>query len=760
MNRTKAKLVFGSIVLITLLCLYPLRNLRFEFDIRNFFPANDPDLAFFEQFNQKFHAEVDEDYIFIALTNKQGIFRQNFLQRADSLAKYMSWLDHVQAVYCITNLTYYISKDGMLLEKPIINIRHPEYYREDSVKLYQSEEIRKTQVSADGKSLLVSAFTVGQLSSGEKDDLLRSIDQKVKSLHFDESHVAAKIRVEKTYIAETERNLKIYLILSFLIIAITLYILFRSWRDILLPFAVILVSLIWTLAIIGLVNYPLDIISSLLPPILAIVCMSDIIHVTIRYKEELQAGFPKEEALRRTFKDIGLAIFFTSLTTAAGFFSLCITNILPVRMFGFFTGFGVMFEFVITLGLMWSVYLVLPEPRAIKLRTLNWQGFLRTCVRLLFLYRRAVMITAAGLILASLYFISRIEINRSLLKEIPRNNPILEDYTFFEKQFSGTRSFELELKLPSGKQSFYQLEVLKQLQELETFAEDSLGIGLVFSPLAFIKSANKIFMGGDQGNFCLPENQEKLDYCVKYIFLSPFAEQFKRYITTNGREARLSGKLPDLNSKQYALISTSLKRYVVIHQPEMLFACKETGSSLLFDKVSYSLIRNMFQGIAIGFVLISLIGIVLFRSMRMALIVFLPNAFPLLLLGGLMGALGIWLKEDTSIIFSIALGLAVDNTIHFVSRFRIELAKGKSGAYAVKSTYLGIGKAMILTTLVLFGGFMCLLFSSFGGTFYIGLLVSACLVFALAADMSITPLLLLLYHRKSHAHPIEQNAQA
>jgi len=256
-------------------------------------------------------------------------------------------------------------------------------------------------------------------------------------------------------------------------------------------------------------------------------------------------------------------------------------------------------------------------------------------------------------------------------------------------------------------------------------------------------------MGGGKSHYVLPKSQQAVSYCYKYIMMSQWGNELQRYLTRDGMHARISGKLTDLTTKEFDVLSEKFTNFFTKREKPFAFRYKLTGSSILFDKISFSLVNNMFQGIAIGFILISVIGLFMFRSLKMALIVLIPNVIPMVFLGGVMGFLGVWLKEDTSVIFSIALGLAVDNTIHYVSRFKIELEKGRNVVYAVKRTYLSIGKAMIVTTIVLFAGFLTLLFSTFGGTFYIGLLVSFCLVFALLADMTITPLLLLLLYKKT-----------
>jgi predicted RND superfamily exporter protein len=178
---------------------------------------------------------------------------------------------------------------------------------------------------------------------------------------------------------------------------------------------------------------------------------------------------------------------------------------------------------------------------------------------------------------------------------------------------------------------------------------------------------------------------------------------------------------------------------------------------VLVDKNADYISRNMLEGLSIAFGVIALIIGVLFRSVRMVIIALIPNLIPLMMIAGLMGLFGIYLKASTSIIFTIAFGIAVDDTIHFLSKLKIELNKGRSLAYAVKHTTLFTGKAIIITSVILAGGFLTLIFSSFGSTFYTGLLVSLTLVFAVIADLTLLPILVLLFLKPKKRVPQKIN---
>src|ERR1035437_11014100 len=212
MHKKLSWLILSVIILITGLSFIPLRNLRFEFDMKNFFPQNDTDLAFYQNYNERFKAEIDDEYIFIGLTSNHGIFNQRFLEKADSLTKYIAGLNHIIEVYSLTNLSYYNLTDGKMVGSYFIHVTQPELYESDSINLFQSPEVMRMQISRDKKSIVITAFNEKNLSTHQKDSIINYINEQLNLLNFDKSYFTAKIRVEKIYISETEKNLKIYLI--------------------------------------------------------------------------------------------------------------------------------------------------------------------------------------------------------------------------------------------------------------------------------------------------------------------------------------------------------------------------------------------------------------------------------------------------------------------------------------------------------------------------------------------------------------------
>lgn len=749
MNERISRTAITIIILLSVLCLIPLRGLRFDFNIEKLFPADDPELSFFQDFQKQFNSQIDDEFIFIGLKNDKGLFDQDFLTKTDSLTQYIQRQPHILKVYSLTraNLIYFSNND--FNARPLVHIYDPSKYKEDSVDLFNAAEFRNLLISKDGRSIALAAFNEQLLTNIQKDSLLDGIQNRIRELGFSESHLTAKIRVERIYEKEIAANLQKYMVLSLILLCLALYVLFRSLRSILLPLVIIGVSIAWTLALMALTGHNLDIISSLMPPILATICMSDVIHISTHYMEQLRMGLPKKQALDKAYKEVGLATFYTCCTIAVGFVTLGITDIIPIRNFGFFAAAGILLGFFVTYFSLYAFYLFGPLPKQAMTNSREhfWDRLLSFCLRKVLRFRWWVFGLLFLATIVSLYYTSKIEINSSLLQEIPRKNPMLDDYRFMEKDFSGTRPFEMALTMKDSTQHFLSPEKLKEVDRVESFLRDSGGIGYIISPVSLFKGANKAFKGGMNSEFKLPDSLSAIRRYYEGITQTEYADELQHYLTADARQCRISGRLPNLSVKEFEPLQKKIENYFSRQEKEFSFTHHLTGSAVLLDKVTYSVTSNLITGILLDALIICLIALLLLRRWTILLIVMLPNLLPLVFMAGIMGAMGIDLKADTSVIFAIALGLTVDDTIHFLSRLKLELSNGLTLAYAVKRTYLSTGKAIVITAFVLLSGFLVLLSSSFGGTFYIGLLVSLCLFSAMILELTVTPLLLLLFFR-------------
>ncbi len=329
------------------------------------------------------------------------------------------------------------------------------------------------------------------------------------------------------------------------------------------------------------------------------------------------------------------------------------------------------------------------------------------------------------------------------------DDPLKIDFTFFDQNFGGSRPFELTVAPKTGESVFNQ-EVLTQIDAVSEYLKDSFESGNIVGPHTVVKSLNQAVNGGQPENFTFPESSYEKRQVNRYLKRMDKRGDLKLIAVEDHSLGRITGRVKDIGSAVSLERTEKLRQFINTNIDTSLVQFKVTGTSNLIDKNNEYVATNMFEGLGIAFGVVALIAGILFRSFRMVLITLIPNVIPLVTVAGLMGIFGITLKLSTSIIFTIAFGIAVDDTIHFTSKLKLELDKGKSLLYALKRTYLSTGKAIVVTSIILSGGFLTLILSSFGGTFYTGLLISLTLVFAVVIDLSLLPVLIAYFPGKDH----------
>lgn len=746
-DTRQSKIVLASIIVMTLLCLYPLSTLTFQFSLNRLFPEGDEETLFFRKFQDEFHCRQDAEYIFLGLENDKGIFNREFLNKTRELTEFLKNHPSVARVYSPTAAYSLYFKGDEINVRPLMHIDSPAYYSRDSNYFMRSEEFRNLMISDNGKFLAVAAYNKPNLSDSQKDSLLQGIESLTRKLKFDRHHLVSKIRIERVYVQEIIQNLKKYLILSVLIICGVLYLFFRSVKIVAFQLWIIISSLIWTLSIIALTGESVDIITSLLPPVLVAICMSDIIHISAHYFELMDQNIEKNRALEIAFKETGKATFFTCLIVSAGFLSLSFTDIIPVRNFGFFAAVGILISFLISVPSMYTFFRItnLQPGKSSRTPHISWNSFLKWLFHKVIFYRYITLVVAVLAVVISIWGILQIKQDAGILQEIPKKHPILMDYRFIDQHFSGTRPFEMVLDLKDSTRTFVDHLILTKVNALEHFLKDSCGVGAIISPLSLFKGANKAHHNGLPEHYHLPESTPMLHAYLSEIQQTEFGVEWLKYMSVDTRQLRISGRMPDLTLSQFQEVERKIARHFKHENYGSTFSYHLTGESVLLDRATLSLSGNLLPGIVIDLVLLSLVAMIILRSLKAVFSMLIPNIIPVLLMAGIMGMTGIYLKADTAVIFAIALAIVADDTIHFLSRFTSERRKGKSVYYAIKSTYLSSGKAIILTTIVLLSGFMILLTSSFGGAFYIGFLISTCLLIALITELTLTPLMILFF---------------
>ncbi|NQX91002.1 MAG: MMPL family transporter, partial [Flavobacteriales bacterium] len=340
--------------------------------------------------------------------------------------------------------------------------------------------------------------------------------------------------------------------------------------------------------------------------------------------------------------------------------------------------------------------------------------------------------------------------NNFILEDLQDSDDLKKEFVFFEEKFAGARPFEMAIMLnDTSEHSIFDREVLLEIDKIDQYLIDEYNVGSLISPARMIKIAHRTLKGSDRF-YQIPKTQKEIDRIVKLMNRQDEGKTVKLFINDSLGWARTNGKVGDLGAIEFYQKDADLEEFISKNVNPQYFSTKLTGTARLIDLNNRYLANDMLIGLLIAFGLISLVVLFMFKDIRVVLISLIPNAFPLLLIGGLMGYTGVYIKVSTSIIFTIAFGIAVDDTIHFISKLRLQLNKGHTMLYALKRTYISTGKAIIVTSIILCGGFFTLIGSDFLGTFYIGLLISLTLLFAVIADLYLLPVLLLKLVKNDH----------
>ncbi len=733
--------IIAAIVIITGLSVYNILQIRFNYDFESFFPKDDPDLEFFESHRAEF--ENDSDYLLLGIVREEGVFDLDFLKKVHELTNNLKQIKYIKKVVSPTNYKL----PGVRGSWKFLKLQSEEQVAQAEKMAPDYPDIMGSLIAHDHKTICIFIKT-DTLDPFQGDTLMTSVDSLMAKTPIENMRLAGRLKAEKYYVKMMMKELIIFISSSFFLIVFFLWRSFRSPWAVIVPLIVVLLAVVWSLGLMGLMNKPIDLLTVLLPSIMFVVGMSDVVHIISKYLEELRNGHTIPEALKITVREIGKATFLTSLTTAIGFATLITARIAPIQEFGLFTALGVILAFILAFSMLPAILINLPKPRLSKVdhEKLFWTRWLHKSFRWILRMRNTIGLGAFAVLLISGIGISMITINVLLIDEVNDGDPLKQDFLFMEEHFSGARPFELSIALKDSTKSWFDADVVAELEKTEKYLIKSYGLKILYSPLTMVRMGNRAFYGGG----LLPEYYSIPDDSSKLAAIEAQFEQLQKYaptntlISKNGRIARFTGRMKDVGSAE--MEEKNIKFYENIQSN--LVDYKITGSALLLDKNNNYLSKTMIYGLLIAFGIIAVIMGILFKSLRMIIVSLIPNILPLMMIGGFIGYMDIGLKVSTSIIFTIAFGIAVDDTIHFMSKLKIELMKGRSLIYATKRAFISTGKAIIITSIILVGGFLTLMFSSFNGTFYTGLLISMTLFFAVIADLLLIPVLLIIFSKK------------
>ncbi|MEX2568493.1 MAG: MMPL family transporter [Cyclobacteriaceae bacterium] len=745
----RKKVFYGWILAIGLSIFFALtwNGLKFNYNFENFFSRNDPDLDFYMEFREKF--ENDNDYLLIALNNEPNIFNPEFIERAVQIETEIKSLENVQGVMSLLSFKEPIIGPFGISYRPLLDWSDEESLNKTAKKLMMKPYWQGNFINEKGNYMMLLLENKQMISKEEGDTLYFQVKRLLDESPIDQYHLAGKIKAQGEFVRLLQIEFSFFFMISGFLILLLLWVLFRTWWGVVLPMVVIGFGMFWTLAFLLWTGGELDVLMVMLPPILLVIGLSGMVHFFNQYLYLLKQGKTKNFAILSTFKKLGLAVFLTALTTALGFISLYFTFVNSLSWFGIYTGMGVLFMFLaMVLILPASLYLLPPfSPDKMQGNSRFWRRLLLKTFTITLKNGLAISLIFLLISLMAAFSFSRIKTDGYLLDNLPDGHPLVKDFEFFDEEFGGSKPLLISLWVGDAAQNLLEYEVLEELDKLEDFVKRNFETGFVVSPLTLIKGINKAQNSGNPNAFTTP-SRGQLERMQPYLS-TIIKENDQKLLSADLKSGRLTARMADMGSHKSKKLNKKLEDFVNGNINSDLLNLRLTGTSYLIDRSHQYVTQQVFYGLGFAFLLVGLIVGLLFKSWKMALVVLVPNIIPLLWVGGVMYWAGMDFKLSTSIIFAIAFGIAVDDSIHFMTKLRLELKSSPNLIMAIKRTYFTTGKAIILTTFILSSGFLVLIFSQFEIVWFTGALVSLALVFALIGDLVWLPVLLLCLKNES-----------
>ncbi len=739
--------VLPTFFAITAFFAYNLKDIRLDYDFEKFFPMSDEETEYFFEYRKKFTS--DNDFVLVAVPNEKGIFDKDFLKKVDQLTSAADTLPHVEIDTSITaQEEVFLFSGGGSASKPYIDFDDFDAKR-DSTRIYEHQELINNFISEDAKSICVFIKHKDFLGKEKSDRLLEQLNALVKSLELEDVKIGGRIRGQKYYIDKMTVEMTLFVSLGALLVLVFLFIAFRSIWGVLVPQVVILGSLVWLVGGMSALDQPINIILVTIPSIMFVVSMSDVIHLVSRYLDSLRDGKNKYDAIMQSINEVGLATLLTSITTAIGFFSLYFVRVEPIQRFGIVIGIGVLIAFILTFALLPVCFYLFPDPKYIHKTKKDhfWKKYLQNWFIWITKKRSAVLVIWIVIVAVCITGGAMIEADNLIMDDLDQSEQIQKDFRYLGEHYGGIRPFELAVTLKDSNKSVWDLDVLNKLDSIELYLEQQYDTRIRVSLTKEVKILNRASHAGDIKYYKIPQSKKQLRKLKRPIRIAQQGKFYRTLVDSTGSIIRLGGAMDDIGNKVVKAKSDSLEKYIQRKGYDEFFDFQITGTAHLLDKNMRYLSTSLIQGLSVSVLIVALIIGFIYRSFSILAISIITNMIPLIFVAGLMGYFGINLKTSTAIVFTIAFGIAVDDTIHYLGKFKYELMKGKDKLYALKRSYLTTGKAMILTTLILCGGFFLLILSSFQGTFYMGLMLCLTLLVALIADITLLPVLLLLFYR-------------
>jgi predicted RND superfamily exporter protein len=754
--RNRIVIILAIVALTAFMGFYATK-VQMSYELARMLPESDSVYVKYKEFKHRFGEDGKSMFVGFADNSIYSVEKYNSLKRyCDTIKK----MDGISDVVSITHL-FTVKKDTTIKKfifGPMFEGEAKNQADIDSIK-----KLIETNSFFDGlffnkeKNAFVISVTFDDAKVNKKDRI--AIVENVKET-FDrfgqtnniELHYSGLPYIRTVVTKMVQSELVIFILISLLICVLILILLFRSFKVIFASFILIAVVLTINFGLIALLGFKITILTGVLPSLLMIIAIENGIFLVNKYHWEFNEHGNQAKALYRMMIRIGSATFITNFTTAVGFGAFVFVSNTMLKEFGTIAFLMVMIEYVLSIILIPIIFSYLSVPSKKQLKNLDNKSvnFLLDKINYVILnYRTRIYIGVVAGLAVCIYGMTLLKTSGKLVDDIAETNPIFIDLKFFENNFNGVMPFEVSIDTKK-KKGVYKISTIKRIDELQNIVLENPEFSKPVSIAEVIKFAKQTYYNGNPNKYSIPNDREK-NYIFSYLPQKDNSKKnlLRSFVDSTGQYTRVSFQMADVGSKRMDELQAKIKPQIDSLFSETNYDVELTGNSVVYAKGTEFLIDNLVESVVLGILVISLIMALVFTSFSMVLIALICNLIPLIVTAAIMGFGNIPLKPSTLIIFTVALGIAIDNAILFLSRYRHEIKKNKNSD--IKSTIITAmnetGISMIFSSLVLVLGFGVYMVSEFGGTQALGMLISISLFIALIFNIIVLPSLLITFDR-------------
>ncbi|MBF0276155.1 MAG: MMPL family transporter [SAR324 cluster bacterium] len=736
------------------------RWLYFDNSNEMWFLANDPALLRFDLLKERFG---DNEYLLVGIEAREqdkDLFNKETLEMIHKLTEFLEDHEFVTKVASLSKYQYIHSADDALVTDDLIEDveeldERPETYQRMANIMSGEALVHGFLITGDLQHTLISARILHIKNSS--DHLVKIVQETrnfIKENKFEAQGFQFRLMgnplITEQFLSYTEKDNSTTLPLMLVLILVFMFISFRTIAGTLLPFVVIIGSILSVVGALGYLGFAFNVLNIGIITLLVAVGVGDAVHIITDFYQMRAKGRVPKEAAKEAIQILWIPCFNTSFTTAAGFLSISISNLKPLQEYGYIAAIGVFIAFLISVTTL-PALLSFVKGGSRTPKRISEHGYVAKITANLtpftYKYRKSISLFSFILMGMSFLIAAQLKVDANFVNYFKEGSPMRTDIVYFDKNYGG--GINLELMIDSGKEDGVKdLDFLKEALAFQEYLESLKEMGKANSILNYIRKMNQSLHNDDPSEYRIPEDQGEAtrglvaQYLLLYENGSP-EEDLTDLKTGDYRYMRLSIRVHNMSTAKLKILIDQVMEYQRKNFPKL--KVEETGNMILFNNMDTYIQQGLVRSFSLAIGIIILCFFALLRSIKYGFLSLIPSIFPILFAGGVMHVMGNTLDFGTMIIAAVTFGIAVDDTIHMMSRYAKNRRTGHERKQAMHLSLTESGRAIVFTSIILYCGFTVLMLSSFVPNIYFGLFGGIIILVALLADLIILPAVIFYF---------------